>query len=182
MHSVEALLLHDKDRENSSYHQRHVHSRNTYGSKLPAFIRATENGTVPDASMRSVYNASTFDRCKPMNPTFMKLGWYDRRADIVMVSSCSVRGTMMITYTSFRQTMIPLKGELMHQNVPKILLCLRYLQIQVQQLIHRRFAGHCIHLQTMNPLRRRRPARTTSQYSLRSANTASVSWFRRCLR
>ncbi|KAK0451024.1 hypothetical protein EV421DRAFT_1899252 [Armillaria borealis] len=90
MHSVEALLLHDKDRENSSYHQRHVLLRNSYGSKLPAFLRATENGTVPDASMRSVYNASTFDRCKPMNPTFMKLGWYDRHADIVMINNDSI--------------------------------------------------------------------------------------------
>ncbi|PBK78317.1 hypothetical protein ARMSODRAFT_35654 [Armillaria solidipes] len=92
MHSVEALLLHDKDRENSSYHQRHVLLRNSYGSKLPAFLRATENGTVPDASMRSVYNASTFDRCKPMNPTFMKLGWYDGRADIVMINNDSIEG------------------------------------------------------------------------------------------
>ncbi|KAK0210901.1 hypothetical protein DFS33DRAFT_337306 [Desarmillaria ectypa] len=87
MHSVEALLLHGKGKENVSYHQRHLDLKRDYEKRLPTFFRDTEDGTIPDASIRSVYNASTFDRCKPMDPTFMKLGWYDRHADIIMTNN-----------------------------------------------------------------------------------------------
>ncbi|KAK0503540.1 hypothetical protein EDD18DRAFT_635754 [Armillaria luteobubalina] len=87
MHLAEALLIHDKG--DSSYHRRHTVLTKTYKSKLLIFLRATKDGTLPDASIRSVYNVSTFNRCKPVNPTFMKLGWYDRRVDIIMINNDS---------------------------------------------------------------------------------------------
>lgn len=79
MHSAEALHLHSKDQTHEQYHQRHKSSK-------AEFIQAhkqKESATEP--RHRLVQIALVFETCKPINPKYMSLGFYDVKAQITTV-------------------------------------------------------------------------------------------------
>lgn len=77
-HSVEALLLHDSDNTHQKYHNNHTGRRARFGIMADLISSPLE---LPPL----VYYAIHFTFCKPINPRFMKLGWYDANAHMSYV-------------------------------------------------------------------------------------------------
>ena len=78
IHSVEALLLYDSDNTHHNYHRNHV------------VERKARFGISPLELPPLVYYAINFGYCKPINPRFMELGWYDANVHISDVSTSTI--------------------------------------------------------------------------------------------
>ena len=84
-HSVEALLLHDSDNTHQKYHYNH-----TAGRKARLGIIMADLISNPLELPQLVYYATHFTHCKPINPQFMRLGWYDTNAHMSYVSTSTI--------------------------------------------------------------------------------------------
>jgi hypothetical protein len=81
-HSVEALLLHDSDNTHKKYHDNHTAARKArFGISMGDLI------STPLELPQLAYYAIHFTYCKPINPRFMKLGWYDANSHMSYVST-----------------------------------------------------------------------------------------------
>jgi hypothetical protein len=69
------------------HHQAHQYARSHYVSNLQSFLRKEELGSQPDSDIQSVNLALSFGTCKPFNPEFLCLGWYDTNFVSLQVTS-----------------------------------------------------------------------------------------------
>jgi len=78
LHAIDALLAHGRDVSHAQHHSLHMGSSKKYENGLVAFQSAHAEGSEPDFSHRRAYNAITYSYCRPSNPAFTRLGYYDQ--------------------------------------------------------------------------------------------------------
>lgn len=74
IHAADALITHIDD---ATHHLHHIESSMEYKVGIDAFMLSQKEGTKPNLRHQRVYNALTYPICKPFNPAFMSLGYYD---------------------------------------------------------------------------------------------------------
>lgn len=77
IHSVEAILHSDHDGSDSSWHQFHLSSKETFVSAQRAADEDEQAGRRPNIIHRLAHIAMTFNFHRAVNPDLTKSGWYD---------------------------------------------------------------------------------------------------------
>jgi len=76
LHVLDIML--QRKYQPNRHHQSHADSKRNYESGLHLFRTSEEAGTRPDSGIQRVNLALSFETCKPFNPEYLALGWYDR--------------------------------------------------------------------------------------------------------
>jgi hypothetical protein len=82
VHSIEALLQHERDDTHQTYHDYHRNSKLNYMTELPSLLESQRQGSPPNFPYQRVLAALTYQSCKPINSAYMGLGWYDMSAQM----------------------------------------------------------------------------------------------------
>lgn len=82
-HAADALLNHSQDSTHEQHHQSHRSSAETFDDAKESFLSSQKTGSKPDLRQQRIHAALDYGTCKPINPEFMRLGFYDRNAQIL---------------------------------------------------------------------------------------------------
>ncbi|KAJ7125468.1 hypothetical protein C8R43DRAFT_29416 [Mycena crocata] len=78
LHSAEAFLAHEKDKNQVTFHKVHMETKKRFNAELAA-LKLEELDKLPPTGVQLAYLAATFSTCKPVHPNqkLRKAGYYD---------------------------------------------------------------------------------------------------------
>ncbi|THU87246.1 hypothetical protein K435DRAFT_347934 [Dendrothele bispora CBS 962.96] len=88
MHAVNIMLQRVYDPQD--HHQHHTDARRNHDSGLVAFKKSEETGSPFNSIIQWTDLAINFGTCKPLNPEYLALGWYDRTFVSIQASVTSM--------------------------------------------------------------------------------------------
>ena len=77
IHSADAILVHEANQQ--EWHAKHKDAQKEFGLGEQTVRDAERSGAITIYRDRLVMVARTYTSCRPHCPSFVRLGWYDKR-------------------------------------------------------------------------------------------------------